>query len=169
MQDEYYINLVEQMREVTEEYTLSHGYKPAPSTSFTGECGWARGRMSDLESKLGHFNTHLETYSFQRLEHHDRNRWEFEFDRLYEEYIQSMEEWLERGREYFDYSLADGSKPLPDSEAEPAVRPQGKMYEAEADALRQIAMGLLILIGLVIGIGSLLIPQPETAKQEVVK
>ena len=104
MKDYYYINLVKQSEKVVEEYTLSHGYQEYPSTSFTNECSKARWKFRELKSKLGWYQRDI--FYFQSLTGHERDRWEFEFDRIYSEYLEAMENWLDIPTEHYDYSIS---------------------------------------------------------------
>ena len=104
MNDNYYINLVTEAERVIEEYTLAHGYQDYPSTSFTNECSTARWKFSEVKKKLGWYQRDI--FYFQSLSGHERDRWEFEFDRKYSEYLEAMENWLELPPEFYDYSLS---------------------------------------------------------------
>lgn len=158
MHDQYYIDLVANAERVTEEYTLDRGYQEYPSTSFTNECSTARSRFSSVKWKLGHYYSQG-YYNFQSLEGYERTRWEFEFDRKYEEYIEAMEAWLDLPREHYDYSLSDNIEEVEIITTEETVKPKTFSFGS-------VIPLLLMVAGLVLFIGAILPSNPPSTPQQ---
>ncbi|NJO63588.1 MAG: hypothetical protein HC836_36980 [Richelia sp. RM2_1_2] len=157
MHDQYYINLVANAERVTEEYTLDRGYQEYPSTQFTSECSTTRWKLREVKSKLGYYYSYQGYYYFQKLEGYERTRWEFEFDRKYEEYTEAMEIWLNLPREFYDYSLSEDVE---------AVAPTKEGSKSKTFNFGAVIPPLLMLIGLVIFISAILPNnEPNTPQQ----
>ena len=92
MHDLYFASLVDNAEELTEEWTLCSGYENPPSTSLHYECRQAREAFRDMKNKLDHI-LYGQCY-YVDLKGYERKRWELEFNRLYENYLDKMEDWI---------------------------------------------------------------------------
>lgn len=93
MHNEYYTELINNAKTFIEEWTLCSGYEEAPSTSLHYECRQARNAFKSMERKLHKYHF-VDDFYYINLKGYDRKRWELEFDRLYENYLDKMEDWI---------------------------------------------------------------------------
>lgn len=92
MNNYYYAHIVDEAEKLTEDWTLCSGYEEPPSTNMHYECRQARDAFRSMSNKLNH-SFYGECY-YVNLEGYERKRWELEFNRLYENYLDKMEAWV---------------------------------------------------------------------------